>query len=189
MTRNLPIYCSLLSNALVPVLLFAAIGLVAACGTAPTGGSPSPTVSTIKGAFSFFTLPTTGSNLAAITSGSDGNIWFTEVTGTSNGPVGKIGRITPSGTITEFALPTGNPNGIMGVPIDITAGPDGYLWFSDAGNNAIGRITTTGSISEFALAAPQSAPEYITSGPGHTLWFSELNSNGQGGKLGRLTIT
>jgi len=77
----------------------------------------------------------------------------------------------------------------MGVPIDIAAGPDGALWFSDTANNAIGRITTTGSINEFALAAPQSAPEYITSGPGHTLWFSELNNNGQGGKLGRLTIT
>ena len=379
MTRNLPMYCSVLRNALVLVLLFAAVGLIAGCGTAPTGGSPSPTVPTIKGTFRFFTLPTTGSYLAAITAGSDGNIWFTEVTGTINGPVGKIGRITstgsitefppkglkgnlssitvgpdgnlwftdggfsqggkigrvtpagvihefplpasnsdpstitagpdgnlwftdgnpsqsakieritptgaihefplpsadspgritagqdgslwftetiigpktqngpgpsgqigritptgmistyhlpagtlavsitsgpdhniwfaeevmnnngppsnkigritPSGTITEFALPTGNQSGIMGVPIDITAGPDGALWFSDAANNAIGRITTTGSINEFALAAPQSAPEYITSGPGHTLWFSELNNNGQGGKLGRLTIT
>ncbi len=144
---------------------------------------------TPAGMISTYHLPA-GTLAVSITSGPDRNIWFAEEVMNTNGPPSnKIGRITPSGTISEFALPTGNTSGIMGVPIDITAGPDGYLWFSDAANNAIGRITTTGSINEFALAAPQSAPEYITSGPDHTLWFSELNSNGQGGKLGRLIIT
>ena len=29
-------------------------------------------------------------------------------------------------------------------PYEITAGPDGNLWFADGLNNAIGRITTSG---------------------------------------------
>jgi len=45
-----------------------------------------------------------------------------------------IGRITPSGTITEFpsSLPAGsNPSGIV-------TGSDGNLWFADQGKTAIG---------------------------------------------------
>ena len=38
----------------------------------------------------------------------------------------KIGRISPSGTITEFPLPTANSG-----PYGITAGPDGNLWFTE----------------------------------------------------------
>src|SRR6266851_5201233 len=62
-----------------------------------------------------------------ITAGPDGNLWFAE----SN----NIGRITPSGSITTFPVPTQSSS-----PEGITAGPDGNLWFTDAGNN-IGRIT------------------------------------------------
>ena len=40
-----------------------------------------------------------------------------------------------AGTITEFPIPT------RGTPFDITAGPDGNLWFTD-GAGKIGRITT-----------------------------------------------
>jgi len=43
-------------------------------------------------------------------------------------------------TITEFATPTA-----FSVPVDITAGPDGALWFTEAVANKIGRITTAGT--------------------------------------------
>src|SRR5207302_11228282 len=64
-------------------------------------------------------------------------------------------------SITEFALPLGNSQGSMGLPVGIASGTDGYLWFTDATGNAIGRITTTGTISEFALPTPQSLPVNI----------------------------
>jgi virginiamycin B lyase len=52
-----------------------------------------------------------------ITTGPDGNLWFTEF---SNN---KIGRITPSGTVTEFSgISTG---GLFYA--DIAAGPDGNV--------------------------------------------------------------
>ena len=50
--------------------------------------------------------------------GPDGNLWFPEG--------GAIGRITPSGAVTEFPLPkSGSDAGAL------TVGPDGKLWFPD----------------------------------------------------------
>src|SRR5688572_14768365 len=69
-----------------------------------------------------FPLPAATSSALWITSGPDGNLWFTEFFGA------KIGRITPLGVITEFPLPT--PPGVD--PLGITAGPDGNLWFTIA---------------------------------------------------------
>ena len=52
--------------------------------------------------------------------GPDGNLWFTEYQGFA------IGRLTTSGTLTEFNL---GQQG-YGYPDDIVAGPDGNLWFT-----------------------------------------------------------
>ena len=98
-----------------------------------------------------------------------------------------IGRITPSGTITEFTAglhPGGDPNG--SVPLAITAGPDGNLWFTDKDSarqgglaGAIGRITPSGQITEFfdgsldSLSSLYSAS--ITAGPDGNLWFTSAD--------------
>jgi streptogramin lyase len=75
-----------------------------------------------------FTIPTSGSLPAGITAGSDGNLWFTESGG------GKIGRITPAGTITEPAGATGLPG-----PTVISPGVAGTLWFTES--NEVGELT------------------------------------------------
>jgi streptogramin lyase len=64
-----------------------------------------------------------------ITTGPDGALWFAEALGR------KIGRITASGTITEFPLPFPTFFGAMGVAV----GSDGALWFTDSANK-IGRL-------------------------------------------------
>ena len=69
--------------------------------------------------------------LFGITSGNDGNLWFTEQLGN------QIGRITPAGVVTEFfdgLTFNADPSGIV-------AGPDGNLWFAEL-DGRIGRITT-----------------------------------------------
>jgi len=104
-----------------------------------------------------------------ITSGPDGNLWFTE----SN--ASKIGRITPAGVITEFPTPT---------PVEtagIVSGPDGNLWFVEEIANQIGRITTAGVITEFPVPGPPAGLE-IASGPDGNLWFTEEND-----LIGRIT--
>jgi streptogramin lyase len=109
----------------------------------------------------------------AMTAGRDGNLWFTDV-GTNS-----IGRITPSGTITEFPIPTGDA-----VPTGITAGPDGNLWFTECVGNKIGRMNTSGVVTgEFPIPTQESCPQSIAVGPDGNLWFTE----GYGNNIGRIT--
>jgi hypothetical protein len=68
--------------------------------------------------------------------GADGALWFVEADTT------KIGRITTAGSFTQF--PAHNNAGSGGG--DITAGPDGNLWFTEPQN--IGRMTTAGRLGE-----------------------------------------
>src|SRR5690242_2851186 len=78
-----------------------------------------------------------------ITSGPDGNVWFTE----DRFPDAGIARITEDGKITEFkaGLPAHSD------PAGITTGPDGNLWFAEEHNNAVGKITPDGVITMFTL--------------------------------------
>lgn len=105
-----------------------------------------------------------GINIApeSIAAGPDGNLWFTEVFG------GRIGRMTPSGALTEFPIPgAANPRGI-------TAGPDGSLWFTLSA--AVGRITTGGSMSIYEVGNDPSLPlGDIEAGPDGNLWFTGSN--------------
>ncbi len=110
-----------------------------------------------------------------ITLGPDGALWFADRG--SN----QIGRITTSGTISEFPLPS------WGSDVwDITPGPDGALWFA-ANDNQIGRITTTGEVTQFQVPITSSGnPIYsITSGPDGALWFTVCCI--RQGLIGRIT--
>ncbi len=82
--------------------------------------------------------------------------------------------------ITEYAIPTASSG-----PIGIVAGPDGALWFTEAGASKIGRITTAGVITEFPIPTVGSHPVGITVGPplDGALWFVEQDGN----KIGRIT--
>ena len=114
---------------------------------------------------------TSGSSPTGIAAGSDGALWFTE------SDSDKIGRITTSGTITEFNVPTANS-----FPDQITAGPDDALWFTEHDGNKIGRITTAGSFTEYAIPSANAQPLGITVGPDGALWFVENGAN----KIGRI---
>jgi streptogramin lyase len=131
--------------------------------------------------------------------GPDGNLWFTEAN------ADKIGRITPSGGVTEFAIPTPGSS-----PLSIVVGSDGNLWFTEVNAFQIGRITTSGVVTEFHLPTTGFKPISITAGPDGALWFTEMNANNPttdlpssqppvfepttshpilGGKIGRISTT
>jgi streptogramin lyase len=82
----------------------------------------------LSGGIIQFPTLTTPSFPLSITSGPDGNLWFTE----SNG-VNQIGTITPAGVVSEHptGVPASNPIGITGGPF-----PDTRLWFTAAGGIA-----------------------------------------------------
>jgi virginiamycin B lyase len=105
------------------------------------GGSlaPSDTIGriTTTGVVTYFNTPTFDGDVAIITAGPDGNLWFTEEL------AAKIGQITPSGVITEFAGPYSNPpiaGGPITEPTGIVTGPDDHLWYVDSGANQVIRI-------------------------------------------------
>ncbi|HEY1353424.1 MAG TPA: PQQ-binding-like beta-propeller repeat protein [Ktedonobacteraceae bacterium] len=129
------------------------------------------------GQITTFALPQAGMVPRALTAGPDGNLWFVENLGDR---MGAIGRITPLGQIIEFPLPA--KRGVQGdtnsMPMDITAGPDGNLWFTENGGNAIGRITPLGQITTFALPAATADPTQIVAGPGGDLWFLDKSAQG-----------
>lgn len=168
------------------------------------------------GSFTEFTFPAPAPSVACraphdIVSGPDGNLWFTESsshtcqagspTNTCHGSVcvpayQHIGRITPAGVITEFALSTPDP-----LPFGITRGPDNNLWFTEFTGNRIGRISpgAPNKITEFALPAgpptgtsclshpvPTACASLkgITTGPDGNIWFVESRLN----RLGFITV-
>ncbi len=114
-----------------------------------------------SGIFTEFKLPTSFSFPGDITTGADGNMWFTEQA------VGKFGRITPAGVITEF---TG-----VDSPGSIAAGPDGNLWITSAFTAVVARVNpTTLDITTFPI--PNLADQ-IRPGNQNNLLFTEFSAN------------
>jgi streptogramin lyase len=97
----------------------------------------------------------------SITTGPDGNLWYTR-----DGFDGLV-RITVDGVTTEFPGLSDNPSGI-------TLGPDGNLWFTMF--DAVGRMTAPGVYEEFASAGTAGmSGRGITTGPDGLLWFAQFN--------------
>ena len=108
---------------------------------------------------------------SGITNGSDGATWFTEFAAT------KIGRITTSGAITTFDVPSTND-----LP-RIAAANDGNLWFTvDGPGDKIGRITPSGTVTLFDVPGANNRPVGIALGADNKIWFTELGA----GKIGRI---
>jgi len=99
-----------------------------------------------------------------LTAGPDGNIWFTEE------EAHKIGRVTLSGTMTEFPVPAPG-----GAPGPNTTGPDGNLWFGAAG--ILGKITPAGTTSAFPLPSGVTGITVLVAGPNSGIWFVDGASN------------
>jgi virginiamycin B lyase len=79
-----------------------------------------------NGSVTDFATPS-NSVAADMTNGPDGNVWYCQ-------GAGLLGRVTPTGTVTEFTL--------NGWCAGIAVGSDGNLWFTDPSANHIGRFLT-----------------------------------------------
>lgn len=93
-----------------------------------------------------------GANIAGMAQGPDGAIWFTDP------GHNKIGRLTTSGALTEYAIPTANSS-----PDRITAAA-GALWFTESNANKIGRIAISGTITEYDVPTPNGVTIYGDNG-------------------------
>jgi streptogramin lyase len=144
--------------------------------------------------------PSTKCSVKKLVSGPDGDVWFTCFRlGKGLGPVDKslVGRITPSGTVTEFSA---------GIPVgaeinELVVGPDGNLWFTlvagyarsgeaSLGRSAIGRITPEGQVTLFSAGLRKNSyPDEIIAGSDGNLWFVDgtIISTGPQTRIGQIT--
>lgn len=149
--------------------------------SSPTGVTNHPGITPtlnlpLQPAFHEFTLPGSASNPRGIAYGADGNIWFSEDSGSA------IGRITPSGSVVTYPVTT--QNGYFESK-SMAPGPDGNVWFCVSTESEIGRITPSGQISLYKTPTANSTPVYITKGSDNNLWFTE----GAVDKIGRITTS
>jgi streptogramin lyase len=95
-----------------------------------------------------------------------GNVWFAE------NRANRVAFVTPSGTVSEFLLPTSNSK-----PFSTVCAPDGGVYFTLNAANQIGRIdTSTYSLMSWSIPTQNSMPKGISlSATG--LCFAESNVN------------
>jgi streptogramin lyase len=130
--------------------------------------APAPT-------FYYYSLPVSSSAPLYITPGRDGNMWFTE------GQNNKVGKITPSGAITEYTIPTADA-----FPEGITQGSDGRLWFAEYLGSKIGAITTSGTFTEYKTQDyPSDTPLLLIDRGDGTIWYTSPFNN----HVGQITET
>jgi len=116
-----------------------------------------------------------------IATGPDGAIWFTEPYDS------RIGRISTSGAITEFPVPT--TSAVFNL-WGITSGSDGAIWFTEWTTNKIGRITTSGVVTEYSIPTiPNPQPSAIAAGPDGAIWFAETSDIGRVVDVSPLSIS
>jgi streptogramin lyase len=112
-----------------------------------------------------------------IAAGPDGNLWLSLAMG--NADRGGIGRATTAGEVTLFPVQSLRGPHFESMPADLTAGPDGNVWFTEFQQDAIGRITPNGQLTEFPLPG---APIGIVAGSDGNLWFTQTSA-----RIGRMT--
>ncbi len=148
---------------------------------------------TMDGQVTTFPTPSQSSEggVLDICVGPDKAIWYTWINSLSDASkfTGRIGRVSLSGQIQEFAAPYGRP---------IASGADGALWYSEIIPNTggdglyatairkgyIGRITTAGVASELPID-PNTGIGQLVAGSDGAIWY--IIDGDQTGAFGRIT--
>jgi streptogramin lyase len=146
---------------------------------APTTPSAPQKIAKVTptGATSEFTVA--GSTYpVGITSGADGNIWFTACIGNN------LDKITPNApnTQTVYPVPDLQPGNVV-APYMVASGPDGNLWITSYGGGIIGRVPlpsgSTLNPTYFTAPAPQYRAQMYGIAPGLSadMWAADAANN------------
>jgi virginiamycin B lyase len=130
---------------------------------------------TMTGEVTEFPLPKDGIVARLLVTGADGALWFTfDTLENDQGLAGSgsgIGRITTSGAVTLFPLPS-----TAGSASSLVSGPDGSLWLAEAPINKglaphLARFTVAGVYTQFPLKGDaRQGSVSITVGPDGAIW-------------------
>jgi virginiamycin B lyase len=131
---------------------------------------------TAAGKIKRFPVPMSQIQMIDIAAGPDGDLWFDNLVD------GSVGRITPTGAVTELAnvQPTVIDNGLDGTLV--LTGPNA------SGQPAAALLSTTGTVTPYTIPAAMSQAFANYVGPaGGSLWFTSADQNGNTIGLGRIT--
>lgn len=117
----------------VRTALLAALALVVSPLLVVTSTTPA------HAAVNVFPVPTSNANLGRITTAPDGSMWFLER------GANKVGRISTSGAIQEFALPPTDST-VDNPAVGLDVGPDGVVWVSTEHGSNIVRMSSSGQV-------------------------------------------
>jgi streptogramin lyase len=151
--------------------IYAIVNATNGGGTAAAASAASSPVQTLASAVTEYAVPVESGPRGVTAGPTAETMWFTDH------ETGKIGKITSSGAITEYASSGSALEGIA-------AGSDGNLWFAAGLPSKIGKITSSGAFTEYALPTG-SSPRNICSGPDGNLWFTEYKHD----TIGKITTS
>jgi virginiamycin B lyase len=123
-----------------------------------------------NGAFTTHSVGQQGATPYGIALDRNGNVWTT-----LQGP-DKLGRLSASGELTTFEVPTRN-SGLGDLAVD----QGGAVWFLELRANKVGRFAE-GRFIEFDIPTPSAGLASLAAAPDGSLWFTELGA----AKLGRI---
>lgn len=128
--------------------------------------------------------PAANSGPDTITTGPDGNLWYTDY----NYNAANIGRITPSGSVSEFPAGLSRPIGgsiITGPNTDDSKHADSVLWAYEDVNatNPVALEMTTDGVVTHTFPLPGANSSQFVLGPDNNVWFTEYVYN----KIGYIT--
>jgi len=148
--------------------------------------------------------PTDQYHRERITTGPDGNLWFTDGVYSFGNSNEYVGRITPDGSVTEFSVDNNTRTQLY----NITTGPDGNLWMlairTPNGTNddqlVVIRMTPDGNYTVFGAFLGHRGEDFVSNvsplvvGPDGNLWYtasfySQFPWIGPGNIVGRITST
>lgn len=125
---------------------------------------------TTSGTVTAFPLPArtdggngNGNGALDIAAGPDGALWFDLPNQAS------IGRITPAGSVSVFAVPGGWSPCDYVSDMDLAAGSDGAMWIGSNWSGGVRRFTPDGSVETHAASSNLFS---ITAGSDGNLWYT-----------------
>src|SRR6188768_4568923 len=110
------------------VAVIAALGAILVPSTVQAAESPE-----------FFKLGA-GTRALDLATGPDGNVWFGGVSDHVYSAQSVVGRVSPTGDVSEFPFDEPGPAYLAAGVRGIAFGPDGGLWFTEGRGLKIGRL-------------------------------------------------
>lgn len=141
-------------------------------------GSQQIGAMTTNGAVTMYTIPRTASEpfktpQSIVRRGN--NMWYTDLSY-------RIGRITPTGVITQYV----HQSGVN--PLGIAVGADNNIWFTAYFSDTVNRLRLSDNVTTTYGLVPFASPALMTRGPDDAVWFTQLGSGETvPGAIGRIT--